>query len=44
MIFGVTGYYCTGKDEFANFLEKEGFTTAILNGQTKIILHKKYKI
>ncbi len=43
MIFGVTGYYGSGKDEFARFLEREGFTHLSLSDEIRKYLKKNKK-
>jgi dephospho-CoA kinase len=43
MIFGVTGYYGSGKDEFAKFLENEEFTHISLSNEIRKELKKKKK-
>ncbi len=44
MIFGVTGYYGSGKDEFAKFLESEGFSHLSLSDEIRKELKKKKKM
>ena len=43
MIFGVTGYYGSGKDEFAKFLENEEFIHLSLSDEIRKELKKKRK-
>jgi len=43
MIFGVTGYNCSGKEEFSKFLKKEGFTHFSLSDEIRKELKKKKK-
>ena len=43
MIFGVTGYSCAGKEEFAKFLKKEGFMHLSLSDEIKTSLKKGKK-
>jgi len=43
MIFGVTGYYGSGKDEFAKLLNKEGFIHLSLSEEIRKEIKKKKK-
>jgi dephospho-CoA kinase len=43
MIIGVTGYYSSGKDTIANYLEKKGFIHHSLSDEIRLELKKRKK-